>query len=70
MNRREKRIVREAGTYRVIEIEFINRETNEVVDTSYEVRNMEKFLVEFDNEREALLQLEFMLGLEEGNGPD
>ena len=70
MNRREKRIVREAGTYRVIEIEFINRETNKVVDTSYEVRNMEKFLVEFDNEREALLQLEFMLGLEEGNGPD
>lgn len=70
MNRREKRIVKTVGTYRVVEIEFFSKETEEVIDTSYEVRKLEKFLVEFDNEREALLQLDYMLGLEEGNGPD
>lgn len=65
MNRRDKRIVKEAGSYRVIEIEFINKQTEDIIDTSFEVRKMEKFLVEFDNEQEALMQLEFMLMLEQ-----
>lgn len=64
MRRWEKRVVKEAGDYRVVEIEFINKSTGEKISTSYEVRKMEKFLVEFDNEREAIMQLEFMLRLE------
>ena len=67
MNRRDKRVVKEAGIYRVIEIEFINRKTAEIIDTGFEVRKKEKFLVEFDNEREALMQLEFLLKLEREN---
>ena len=65
MNRREKRVVIERGVYQVIEIEFFDNHTNRVVDTSFEVRKMEKFLVEFENEDEALSQLEFMLSLDE-----
>lgn len=64
MRRRESRIVRESGNYRVIEIEFVSKNTGEVISTCYEVRNREKFLVEFDSEREAMMQLEFMLGLD------
>ena len=67
MNRRDKRVVKEAGIYRVIEIEFINKKTAEIIDTGFEVRKKEKFLVEFDNEREALMQLEFLLKLEREN---
>jgi len=64
MSRREKRVVRESGVYKVVEIEFIDRKTDEIVATSFEVRKMEKFLVEFENKNEALMQLEFMLSLE------
>ena len=67
MNRRDKRVVKEAGIYRVIEIEFINKKTAEIIDIGFEVRKKEKFLVEFDNEREALMQLEFLLKLEREN---
>lgn len=67
MSRRDKRVVKEAGIYRVIEIEFINKKTAEIIDTGFEVRKKEKFLVEFDNEREALMQLEFLLRLEREN---
>ena len=37
------------------------------MDIGFEVRKKEKFLVEFDNEREALMQLEFLLKLEREN---
>jgi hypothetical protein len=67
MSRRDKRVVKEAGIYRVIEIEFINKKTAEIMDIGFEVRKKEKFLVEFDNEREALMQLEFLLKLEREN---
>jgi len=64
MSRRDKRIVKQTGLYQVIEVEFINKRTGEVVASSFEVRNREKFIVEFDNVREALVQLEFLLKLE------
>ena len=64
MSRRDKRIVKQTGLYQIVEVEFIDKRTGEVVDSSFEVRNREKFLVEFDNVREALMQLEFLLKLE------
>jgi glycerol kinase len=67
VSRRDKRIVKQAGSYRIIEIEFVNKKTGEIIDTCFEVRKMEKFLVEFDNAQEALMQLEFMLKLEREN---
>lgn len=64
MSRRDKKIVKQAGLYQVIEVEFRNKKTGEIVASSFEVRNKEKFLVEFDNERDALMQVEFLLKLE------
>ena len=64
MSRREKRVVKKSGIYSVIEMEFIGRDTKKIVDTCFEVRKGEKFLVEFEHEEEALVQMEFLLGLD------
>ena len=65
MKRFDKRIVVSRGKYQVIEVNIIHRESDEILDTCYEVREQEVFVTEFDTEQEALAQLEFMLDLEQ-----
>ena len=59
MKRREKQIISSSGKYEVVEIEIFDEKTETVIDTCFEVRAGYKFLTEFDNEVEALQQLEF-----------
>lgn len=65
MKRRDKHVIKVSGKYEVVEIEIFDEKTEQVVDVCFEVRSGYKFLTEFDNEHEALQQLEFFITLEE-----
>ena len=64
MKRREKQIIKSSGKYEVVEIEIHNEKTDDIIDTCYEVRNGHKFLTEFENEEEALQQLDYFVSLD------